>query len=130
MMGRIEEEKQEQETEGKMEGETLTSVGLKQSTSKSCERIKGSLSRRLCLVCPFLFIYLFLKSYLDPGSPFNIAGHIQQLVHIDLQLWDGLLLDGTREEENQKSAHTQKEILTPPHTPPNVSILSPCGRVM
>lgn len=30
--------------------------------------------------------------YLDPGCPLYVTRHVQQLVHIYLQLWDGLLL--------------------------------------
>lgn len=30
--------------------------------------------------------------YLDPGCPLYVTGHVQQLVHVNLQLWNGLLL--------------------------------------
>lgn len=31
-------------------------------------------------------------TYLDPGCPLHVTRHVQQLVHVDLQLWYGLLL--------------------------------------
>lgn len=39
------------------------------------------------LTCLFVCV-----TYLDPGCPFDVTGHIQQFVHVYLQLWDGLLL--------------------------------------
>lgn len=40
--------------------------------------------------------------YLDPGCPLYVARHVQQLVHVYLQLWDGLLLQQGRRKKHGK----------------------------
>lgn len=78
----------------KKKGIYLTSVGLKQSTSKSCKNNRKLYEMLLCAVacrhasangCIFI-------TYLHPGCPLNITGHIQQFIHIYLKLRNGLLL--------------------------------------
>lgn len=72
--------------------ERLTSVGLKQSTSKSC---KGRSRKRISVYVGGCFVIRAGRSvgtYLDPGCPLYVTRHVQQLVHVDLQLGYGLLL--------------------------------------
>lgn len=95
-VGRGEVQKQ---TKKKKSTASLTSVGLKQSTSKSWKTIKDSVT----LYRLFGHLYVSIRaltqlrksvsvSYLDPGRPLNVTGHVQQFIHVYLKLWDGLLL--------------------------------------
>lgn len=48
----------------------------------------------LCCLQPSFMLWnrCACVSYLDPGCPFNITGHVEQFIHIYLQLGDGLFL--------------------------------------
>lgn len=79
----------------------LTSVGLKQSTSSSCEKKTTTTTTQQCEsnnLCRFTTeLRHHVPTHLDPGSPLYVTGHVQQLVHINLQLGDGFLLEIDKE---------------------------------